>query len=157
MYTLTKEQLGELTNAMCGITVVIRTIENVVSDAIVNELRKRQDAILTTLSPFLEAEEAEEDKREAHYESVREEHGFKTIWSDFSVQDVYTEHPYTDCTDVVCESWTKGAIVPIKGKRWVDLWIAADKAIKMADDMGHPFIEGFTRQDNGMLKLVTGS
>ena len=47
--------------------------------------------------------------------------------------------------------------VPVKGKNWGDVWVAADKAIVESGDMHHIYIEGFDKNEAGELELVTGS
>jgi hypothetical protein len=48
-------------------------------------------------------------------------------------------------------------VVEIAGNTWLDLWQAADTAIRKSGDSHHTFIEGFHMNKQGQLELSTGS
>ena len=90
---------------------------------------------------------------------------FKTVWSIYD-EDGYGEikfgndHPFGENAVIrhKCDVFGPYDVtVPIKGKRWGDVWAAADKAILESEDLHHIYIEGFEVNDAGELELVTGS
>ena len=91
--------------------------------------------------------------------------GFETVWSIYD-EDGYGEikfgnpHPF-GANAVIrhkCDVFGPYDVtVPIKGKNWGDVWLAADKAIKESGDLHHIFIEGFDLNEAGELEMFTGS
>jgi hypothetical protein len=90
--------------------------------------------------------------------------GVQTVWSIYD-EDGYGEikfgnpHPFGD--EVVirhkCDVFGPYDVtVPVTGKTWGDVWVAADKAIVESGDLHHIFIEGFD-VDGKTLNLSTGS
>jgi len=86
--------------------------------------------------------------------------GAETVWSIHDEGIKFgNPHPFGD--EVVirhkCDVFGPYDVtVPVKGKNWGDVWVAADKAIKESGDMHHIFIEGF-EIDGKTLNLITGS
>ena len=86
--------------------------------------------------------------------------GAKTVWSIYDEGIQFgNDHPFGD--DVVirhkCDVFGPYDVtVPVEGKRWGDVWAAADKADVMSCDLHHIYIEGFEIKGNE-LTLVTGS
>jgi hypothetical protein len=90
--------------------------------------------------------------------------GAQTVWSIYD-EDGYGEikfgnpHPFGDEVVVRHECDVFGpydVTVPVKGKTWGDVWVAADKAIVESGDLHHIYIEGFD-VDGNTLYLRTGS
>lgn len=120
------------------------------------EIEKIRDA----LKDVMLQDKLEHDKRYAHYRQVAEKFGFSTIWSITEVQDLYSVAPdMTGYEKLVYEdNWDDKIVeVEITGDRWIDLWAAADKAIKQSGDGHHCFIEAFKHKSHNTLRLVTGS
>jgi len=86
--------------------------------------------------------------------------GAETVWSIHD-EGIKMGNPHPFGVEVVirhkCDVFGPYDVtVPVKGKNWGDVWVAADKAIKESGDMHHIFIEGF--EINGKtLNLITGS
>ena len=87
--------------------------------------------------------------------------GAQSRWSIFNENIKFgNPHPFGD--EVVirhkCDVFGQyNVTVPVKGKNWGDVWVAADKAIVESGDLHHIFIEGFEDNGNGELLLTTGS
>jgi hypothetical protein len=98
------------------------------------------------------------DRKMDHYSAVKEAESFRTVWSIFTVEDLYEEHPYKDADTIVYENhWGTNPIrVSFKGRRWVDLYAAANAAICTSGDAHHIFIEQFTPFGRDLV-LQTGS
>jgi hypothetical protein len=104
---------------------------------------------------------------ERHLDDVAGEYGITSstwsVWGDEDQQDFEAPHPFKGATTVVYESdpyWGEPSgkfSAPIKGERWVDLWVAADLILSKCGDKNHRFIESFDDCRNGNLLLGCGS
>lgn len=129
-------------------------------DALAEKVNTELEKIRDALKDVMLQDKLEQDKRYEHYKQVAEKFGFSTIWSITEVQDLYSAaHGMTGCEKLVYEdNWDDKTVeVEITGHRWVDLWAAADKAIKESGDGHHCFIEAFKHKSHNTLRLVTGS
>jgi len=97
---------------------------------------------------------------------MADQYGFNhSIWSMYEVIDDMDRHPFPDRTGkllVYKDHWGEETVaIRIGGTAtWIDIWRAADQAIKESGDSHHQFIEGFYRiefQDEPALELQTGS
>lgn len=100
------------------------------------------------------------DEKHGYFKEIAESNDFKSIWSLYETYPFdAAEIPYPNARKVrYTMHWGDRPIdVCIKGiGTWVDLWRAADEAIKLSGDDHHVFIEGF--DDKGdTLVLWTGS
>jgi hypothetical protein len=74
------------------------------------------------------------------------------------VDDLNQPHPFAASEMIYRAHWgAKSVVVPIAGTTWLDLWRAADCAIKLSGDSHHIFIEDFQINLQGQLELSTGS
>lgn len=142
-------------------------IDPVTSPLVSNEAKMLAEKMNVEIEKIREAlkdvmlqDKLEHDKRYDHYRQVANENLFTTIWSITEVEDVYSvAHPFVGAEKLVYDDhWGDGVIeVEITGARWIDLWAAADKAIKQSGDSHHAFIEAFKHKSHNTLRLVTGS
>ena len=128
------------------------------------------------LDPVLDAQLAQEkhaqevrfDKMHAYYESIADKHGLHdSEWSyyrrDYRGVNMMANHPYARVTKLIYASDEffgdpHGLFeMPIKGKRWLDIWIAANAILKRCGDKHHRFIEVFRNHGNGTLEMFCGS
>ena len=133
-------------------------------------------AITVASTPFVpptEAEMAVIDAREERLNAIAAEHNLVSIWSYGEVVEMDAPHPYHWATTVVhttisgvepesgvrCWGGDGGRFeAAITGPRWLDLWIAADAAIRDSGDLHHLFVETFKAgADPAELHLGTGS
>ena len=94
-----------------------------------------------------------------YYRQVKKDLGLDTIWSIYEVNDMSEPFTYTNVRTVTHKNhWgeTGDVVVPVNGRTWAALYVAANAAIRDSGDGHHIFIEGF-RQVGDTLELVTGS
>ena len=88
---------------------------------------------------------------------IRKANGFESIWSlsDREVLDFNQPHPFTDAATVTHELHWGGDEQPvvqaIRGNTWMDLWTAAEAAIRVSQDLHHVFIEAFEVRGNTLV------
>ena len=158
---LTADEFKDVHNAKCELHGVLQAMDGVVSEKLYARLEKAIALMNKGLKSAYEQDEAAYDRRDKHTAAISEEIGATTVWSVDGVEDLNTNHPYTDATCVTYKDhWgPKPVSVEIKGPTWKDLYRAADKAIRMSGDQHHVFIEAFSQVMNepGLLLLSTGS
>ncbi|MBY0552094.1 MAG: hypothetical protein K2W95_32720 [Candidatus Obscuribacterales bacterium] len=99
------------------------------------------------------------DTKYDFYQNLAAENNLtNSTWSIYDVTD-FKLVPFPNSTKLVYAEHSGNVPVEIKlrrGSTWLDLWTAADKAIKESGDSHHTFIEAF-EEDGEALVLVTGS
>lgn len=97
-------------------------------------------------------------------EAVRVANGLTAFWNVDGADDVFARHTFPGASAVAfeCDAFfgrrTGTFTAAIVGNRWLDLWIAADAALKDSGDCHHVFIEGFKRTGNWfVLHIEAGS
>jgi hypothetical protein len=95
--------------------------------------------------------------------AVKREHNFVSVWSIPGVDFFDAPHIY-DATHMYYDAhWGENqtGIVKIPGKKWLDLWRAAEELIRASGDEHHVFIEDFVSSVDAdgtkVLSLQTGS
>jgi len=118
---------------------------------------------------------AEDKKFEAemnHYDALKDQFGFETVWSLSSGilqadQNIFKDKPYVVKYKVIAEmgnslddvKWETFTAVAKNGTV-KELWAAAESCYqqaKLAVGDWHYFVEDFDLKDDGTLDLVTGS
>lgn len=112
-------------------------------------------------------EEQEVDTREAlmtqrreHYRKVRRDLRLGSIWTDFDVENLNEDHAFQGNRKLVYDApWGNPVTVDIQGDTWMNLWQAADQAIKQSNDNHHIYIKRFEQHPSKprTLILITGS
>ena len=97
------------------------------------------------------------DQKNAHYEQTRKMLGLSSVWSIYTVPDLFGAHPYVHARQVIYRSPYTPVTVDIPGATWADLYRAADRAIRLSGDVHHMFIERFVATTKHTLELKTGS
>lgn len=117
--------------------------------------------------------EAEADDRlaEAHAQ-IAAEHNLISVWSVNGADDLDAPHPFAGATILVYDTLSGEAdgvrvwggdggryAEGIGGDRWLDVWLATDKAIQRSGDLHHRYVERVERDPNvrGVLHLDCGS
>ena len=161
--SLNASEFKDLHNAKCELYQIVGRLERsgLASKSLVKELSKVERAISKSLQGAYKKETKIMDERAAVYNAAAKANNLESTWSLYEVEDMMLPHPYKNVSKVVHKNhWGKTAVaVEIEGDRWVDLYVAADKAIKLSGDTHHSFIEGFGTEDvaKGNLLLHTGS
>ncbi len=95
-----------------------------------------------------------------YWDAVEDENDFQSVWCLKEVgKDFDRPHTYPGATTVVYRNhWGQGGEVrvAIQGVTWLDLYRAADQAIRESGDCHHVFIEAFDVEGNTLV-LWTGS
>lgn len=137
--TLTADEFRRLHNAICFLR----------SDNVDESIKTMREA----LSGAYDQVNQDFDRKFDHYENVKSQFGFDTIWSMYEIEDLDLRHPYSSDA-IVCY---QGQHVPVTGINWTDVYRAADQAIRDSGDDHHIFIEGFRLKNGNELHLITGS
>ena len=143
--TLTAEEFKKIHNALCFAH----------SDGI----QKTVETIREALAGAYQQDEAQWDRRFAYCNNIKLHNGFDAIWS---AQDVDFDQPHPFASDAVIvyqAHWgaVKDRHYPITGPTWLDVYRAADLAMRESGDNHHVFIEGFSPQSDNTVQLHTGS
>ena len=156
--TLTAEEFKTIHNALCQIRNVRDDIASVVREEITERLEKAIAEMEKGLANAYKQDDEVFNTRNKHYTQVQDAQGLASVWSLYEVANLYAMHPHAGATKIKYgDQYTP--IGTDSGLSWIDMWIAADDAIKSSGDSHHIFIEAFTpiAEEPGVLRLVTGS
>jgi hypothetical protein len=143
--TLTAEEFKKIHNALCF--------------AQADGIQKTVETIREALAGAYQQDEAQWDQHYADCENVKTLNGFDAIWSAEHV-DFDQPHPFASDAVIVYQAhWgdIKDRHYPIAGPTWLDVYRAADLAMRESGDGHHVFIEGFSPQSDNTVQLHTGS
>ena len=156
--TLTAKEFSDIHNAKCELNGILQAMEGVVHPNLQERFEKALALINKGLENAYKLDEEAYERKSAHYDAISTEHGFKTIWSVHEVDDLNAPFAGAATHLLYKDHWGEfEVLVPINGNTWVDLWSAAEEAIKKSTDDHHIFIEAFISGDDGILVLSTGS
>jgi hypothetical protein len=157
--TLTAKEFSDIHNAKCELNSILQSTEGVIHPKLQERLEKALEQINKGLANAYKLDEEAYEKKSAHYDKISEENGFTTIWSVYEVADLNAPFAGAATKLAYKDHWgKKEVVVPINGNTWVDLWRAAEAAIKQSGDTHHIFIEAFIPSNvTGVLVLSTGS
>ena len=112
---------------------------------------------------------AKEDMQMDLHEKLRRQHGYRSIWSNYTVED-FNDVPFPDIKEVIYqEYWPHGdpyfdedevrklTYLAMGDITWADLWKISEYLINKSGDTHHIFIESFQNHGNGVYELWTGS
>lgn len=156
--TLTGKEFSKLHNGLCDVYNVLANMRHTLGEqckltASLNKAQKNIEAALYRVRH--DKEQAYANKRE-YFELTAKEYGFKSIWCLHEVNFFKDAHPFSKATTLNYQK----VKVHIQGKTWLDLYKAADEAIKLSGDEHHIYIEAFgvaRGSDGEVIVLVTGS
>jgi len=156
---LTAQEFKDLHNGLCEVRNVFRSMEGVVSQNLLGRAEDAWKLIEKALANAYAADEKIAAKRDSHYNEISDKNDFKTIWSVHEVSDLNAPFAGAATKLAYRDHWgASEVVVPINGNTWVDLWRAAEAAIKQSGDTHHVFIEAFIPSNvTGVLVLSTGS
>ncbi len=153
--TINSQDFSTIHNALCE----LRSLQGTMTPdqnhtvAIANIIAKFEKGLAGAYQQDDQAFELKSD----HYETIQNSNDFYSRWSLYDVDDLTHPHGYSQSVLVYQNHWGgKVVLIPITGLTWVDLWRAADLAIKKSGDDHHIFIEGFCANDQDQLELCTG-
>ena len=148
---LDKSQWREVHNALCAVEQQTGIIHDMLKHG--TELRAAVEALRTALEPAYEQEEQQWDQRFTYCDNVKLNSGFDAIWS---AEDVDFDQPHPFVSDAFIQ-YHGAKRYPIMGPTWLDVYRAADLAIRDSGDQHHIFIEAFRPLDDNTVTLHTGS
>lgn len=112
---------------------------------------------------------AKQDRQMDLYEKLRRQHGYLSIWSNYTVED-FNDVPFPDIKEVIYQAyWPHGDLyfdedevrkltyLAMGDITWADLWKISEYLINKSGDTHHIFIESFQDLGNGVYELWTGS
>lgn len=160
--SISRDQQRDLHNARCYFQSFADKYADILGQRVIADFNHAYDIFKRAHDPIREEENARMDRRYDHYEAIRKHLGLKTIWSDYDVELLDEGLPLklVDITHVRYYNQLVAVEKPMGSPRWLDLWIAADKAILQSDDPHHIYVEGFYRKDDypiGVYQVITGS
>ena len=156
--TLYADDFKKVHNTLCELRSLVERMTH--SMIKIDDVQRIIEGFEQGLASAYEQDHAAFDRKHDYYSSVQSEMKFRTLWSIYELEDFYTEHPFNGCDTVIyAEHWGEGPVeVKIEGDRWIDLWAAADAAIRQSGDGHHVFIEAFRPvAGTQQLRLTTGS
>lgn len=154
--TLKGEDFRTIHNTLCELrSLVERMTQSMIK---IDDVQKIVQGFEAGLQDAYDQDNAAFTSKMEHYSDVQTEGGFRAIWSIFTVDNLYEDHPYRNANCIVYRNhWGAGPVrVKFEGTRWADLFAAADAAIRASGDDHHIFIEQF-QVDGTDLVLQTGS
>ena len=151
-YTMSKEDLRTIHNALCDLQSVQWKLEEVLNPEIFKQLSRAASNIRSGFADVRAHADNEWQSKHDLFDAAREQHGFSTVWSIYEAE-LDKPHPFTGAT------WVQylGKKSVVMGTTWLDLWRAADTVIKASGDKHHIFIEEFRQRADMSLDLTTGS
>jgi len=150
--SLTKNQWRDVHNALCAVESQTRGIFDVLKHG--TQLRDAVESLRSALAPAYEQEEQQWDQRCTYCDNIKLHNGFDAIWSAEDV-DFSAPHPFAADAEIVYHD--PNARYPIAGPKWLDVYRAADRAMRESGDDHHIFIEILRPGPNNTVLLITGS
>lgn len=157
--TITAEEFRTVHNALCELRSVYHSLHSVVREPITDKMNAAIHKIEEGLKGAYEQDNAAFERKHAYYRQVQKEKQFLSTWSMYEVDDLHAPHPFpADSFVIYRDHWGTGRKhYPVLGSQWVDVWAAADLAIRESGDEHHVFIENFILEDGNGLLMSTGS
>ena len=155
-FKIVAADVEKLHNAKIDLARIIDDMEDILAPKLLQDFRKVQTKIRAALLDVNTQKDNLWQKRHNHYSDLKEEHGMKTVWSIFEVDNLDSPSMIT-ATELKYNGWGEASIKMAPGnKTYMELWHYAEQVLYEADDLEHPFIESFT-QGGDICLLGTGS
>ncbi len=162
--TLRAEDFKTVHNTLCELRSVVGDMER--SMIKIERLESIISGFERGLADAYAQDSAAFDRKHDCFYAAQKLWGFKTVWSIYEVEDLESQHPFPGALQVAyVDHWGDEPVfeeIKTEGKghgTWLDLWAAADRAIRRSGDGHHCFIERFTPnpKEPTQLLLQTGS
>ena len=155
-FKIAAADVEKLHDAKIDLARIVDDMEDILAPKLLQQLRKVQTKIRAGLLDVNTQKDTLWQKRYNHYSDLKNEHGMKTVWSIFEVDDLESLSMIT-ATELKYNGWGEATIKMAPGnKSYMELWNYAEQVLYEADDMEHSFIESFT-QAGDICILGTGS
>ena len=155
-FKIAAADVEKLHDAKIDLSRIVDDMEDILAPKLLQQFRKVQTKIRAGLLDVNTQKDNLWQKRYNHYSDLKNEHGMKTVWSMFEVDDLESLSMIT-ATELKYNGWGEATIKMAPGnKSYMELWNYAEQVLYEADDMEHSFIESFT-QAGDICILGTGS
>ena len=155
-FKIAAADVEKLHDAKIDLARIVDDMEDILAPKLLQQIRKVQTKIRAGLLDVNTQKDNLWQKRYNHYSDLKNEHGMKTVWSIFEVDDLESLSMIT-ATELKYNGWGEATIKMAPGnKSYMELWNYAEQVLYEADDMEHSFIESFT-QAGDICILGTGS
>lgn len=170
-FTFNKQELKDLHNSKCEVYQVVKELSSMFRED--HRLCTSADRALRLFEKAMDryyvADNIEIDNWIDYCSDWKDKLGVKLAYWSIPDVDFEDEHDWTHLADsdsdlpstitVSTDGWgeRQGTAI-VCGRRWADLYIAADQAIRASSDHHHVFIEGFVPTGKGrQLEIIAGS
>ena len=155
-FRITAADVEKLHDAKIELSRIIEDMEDILAPRMLQQFKKVITKIRAGLLDVNTQKDTLWQKRHNHYSDMKNEHGMKTVWSIFEVDDLESLSMIT-ATELKYNGWGEATIKMAPGnKSYMELWHYAEQVLYEADDLEHGFIESFT-QAGDICILGTGS
>jgi hypothetical protein len=155
-FKITAADVDKLQDAKIDLARIIEEMDDILAPRMLQQFKKVITKIRAGLLDVNTQKDLLWEKRHRYYSDVKAEHGFKTVWSIFEVDNLDSPSGIT-ATELKYNGWGEATIkMPPGNKTYMEMWHYAEQVLKEADDMEHCFIESFT-QGGDICLLGTGS
>jgi len=155
-FKIAAADVEKLHDAKIDLARLVDDMEDILAPKLLQQLRKVQTKIRAGLLDVNTQKDTLWQKRHNYYSDMKNEHGMRTVWSMFEVDDLDSPSMIT-ATELKYNGWGEATIKMHPGnKTYMELWHYAEQVLHEADDMAHGFIESFT-QAGDICLLGTGS
>lgn len=165
-FIINSAEYTHIRNGLYAIKIFHLDHKDIFSSSIVEQIEKAIKDIESGIDRIFQEEKRIEIRRFDHYKQVHDENKFISVWSIYHIDNLYDEHDYKDLhsnengdLEIVYERGNTNNKVKVLGKRWVDLYRAADECIRR-ENSHYIFIEDFkiiSTPTGHMLSVQTGS
>ena len=154
--TLKGQDFKTIHNTLCDLRSLVERMTH--STIKIDDVQRIIQNFESGLQDAYEQDTAAFKRKMDHYDDVNTVENFRSIWSIFEIEDLYTQHPFTGAVRVLYgDHWGNQTVTaPVEGDMWLDLYRAADSCIRASGDNHHTFIERFTFAGTDLI-LQTGS
>lgn len=161
MYTINHTEFEKIHNAIGDLRHSIYNLEETLHPDLLAKLNKSL-GLLSTGFAGVRAQESEASKnRHDHYENVRISQGFRSIWSEYSVNNLNDKHTLGKNARIhYRDHWgERDFTLLVGGDTWLAVYSVAEELINDSGDQHHIFIEDFlqSKDDPELYFLITGS
>lgn len=151
MFTISKSEFKDVHNGLCVLRNLYGRVDGVLDPKMVKNIENAILLLDSGLRSVYDQDNKWFDNKISYFRDIASKQGFKTVWSMFSVNDIYESSGYIASTLVVNDKE-----YPMQSMlSWIELWKLVDTAVVEQEDY-HYFVEDFVCKD-GKLTVILGS
>lgn len=161
MYTINHIEFEKIHNGLGDLRRSIYDLEQTLHPELLAKLTKSLELVSTGFAGVRAQESEASMNRHDHYEDVRISQGFRSVWSEYSVNNLNDQHTLGKNAKIhYRDHWgDRDFTLPVEGDTWLAVYLVAEKLINDSGDDHHIFIEDFlqSKDDPELYFLRTGS